>query len=96
MSAPAKNGVRQLYRSILKEHRRLPVSHRELGDKYVKNEFRQHKGAKEAQVNQFVKEWTLYLSQLKRQRDAFGIAMSDQQVSSLNKEQIDKLKESLT
>lgn len=91
-----KNPAIQLFRNILKEHRRLPSSHRELGDKYVKNEFRQHKNAKDVHLQHFMKEWTLYLSQLKRQRDSFGIAMSDQQVASLSQDQINKLKESLS
>ena len=33
-----------LYRNILTAHRGLPANHRALGDKYVKEEFRRHKG----------------------------------------------------
>ena len=96
MSGHRKNAATQLYRSILKEHRRLPASHRELGDTYVKNEFRQHKNAKDLHLQHFMKEWNLYLNQLRRQRESFGIAMSEQQISTLSKEQIDKLKDALS
>lgn len=72
------------------------MQHRELGNKYVKNEFIQHKNAKDLHLQQFMREWTLYLGQLKRQRDSFGIAMSDNQLASLSKEQVAKLKESLS
>lgn len=33
----------QLYRRILRAHRKLPVKHRVLGDSYVKAEFRSHR-----------------------------------------------------
>ena len=35
----------KLYRGILTAHRALPAKHRELGDAYVKEEFRKHRGA---------------------------------------------------
>ena len=40
--------VRILYKSILKLHRGLPTEMKELGDQYVRDEFRRHKTLKEA------------------------------------------------
>jgi hypothetical protein len=34
-----------LYRNILRAHQQLPQAHRELGDAYVRNEFRLHRNA---------------------------------------------------
>ena len=38
-----------------------------VGDKYVKEEFRQHKGASEEFVTQFMKQWELYVETLEKQ-----------------------------
>ena len=97
MNGPIQNQVlvKQLYRNILKEHRRLPLIHRELGNKYVMSEFRLHKKCNDMQRQQFLNEWSRYLSQLKRQRQSFGIKMSEAQLSSLSKDQIEKLKETI-
>lgn len=40
--------VRILYKSILKLHRGLPTEIKELGDNYVRDEFRRHKNLKES------------------------------------------------
>ena len=48
MPRPAKlvHPTLALYRSILRAHQRhLPDAHREIGDAYVKSEFRLHRGA---------------------------------------------------
>ena len=43
--------VIRLYRNILREHKRkLPYEMKEIGDSFVKNEFRLHKSAKPAFV----------------------------------------------
>lgn len=39
--------VRTLYKSILKLHRGLPQEVKELGDQYVRDEFRRHRDLKE-------------------------------------------------
>lgn len=54
-----------LYRSILRAHKKhLPKQMRDLGDAYVKSEFRLHKTAKLEHVTPFLTEWEKYLEQL--------------------------------
>lgn len=50
-------GARGLYRRILLLHRALPPALRELGDRYVKEEFRKHKAAGPAEAQRFLREW---------------------------------------
>lgn len=49
--------VRSMYKRILILHRFLPLDLRALGDQYVKDEFRRHKGASSEEVKSFMKEW---------------------------------------
>jgi hypothetical protein len=56
----------QLYRNILHAHRRyLPLELRQLGDSYVKSEFKLFKAVtNEGQLDQFYMGWNDYLEQL--------------------------------
>lgn len=62
----SRTAALQLYRSILRAHAtHLPPNMRGLGDTYVKNEFRLHKAATDAdQLAQFYTEWQKYLDHL--------------------------------
>ncbi|CCE63459.1 hypothetical protein TPHA_0E03700 [Tetrapisispora phaffii CBS 4417] len=52
----------QLYRRILREHRHLPPLQRELGDQYVKNEFKLHKNTDNPlHIVGFLTSWQDYL-----------------------------------
>jgi len=55
-----------LYRSILRAHaKHLPPQMKDLGDAYVKSEFRLHKSVtKQEQLDQFFVAWEEYLDQL--------------------------------
>lgn len=54
-----------LYRSLLKAHRNyLPREMRQLGDSYVKSEFKLHKNAKPEHLEGFFQEWEKYLNQI--------------------------------
>jgi hypothetical protein len=55
-----------LYRSLLRAHKRhLPLQMKELGDAYVKSEFRLHKKTTQSeQIQQFLTEWDRYLEQI--------------------------------
>lgn len=55
-----------LYRSLLKAHKRhLPLAMKELGDAYVKSEFKLHRTtAKPEQAQRFLAEWENYLQQI--------------------------------
>jgi hypothetical protein len=59
------NRALSLYRSLLRVHKKyLPVEMKELGDTYIKSEFRLHKSAKPEQADQFCKEWTEYREEI--------------------------------
>lgn len=55
-----------LYRSLLRAHaKHLPTEMRQLGDAYVKSEFRAHKAVTNPeQLQNFFSEWQSYLDQL--------------------------------
>eukprot|EP00943_MAST-04B_sp_MAST-4B-sp1_P005881 g5881.t1 len=58
-----------LYRRILRLHRKkLPFQMKEMGDKYVKEEFRQHKDASQEFVVQFMDQWEQYAQMLEQQK----------------------------
>ncbi|CAH8533027.1 unnamed protein product [Schistosoma curassoni] len=59
--------VRFLYKFILTLHRSLPSHLREIGDKYVKTEFKKHKDVKLEFVQPFMVEWTKYAVELSMQ-----------------------------
>ncbi|KAJ5225818.1 hypothetical protein N7468_007043 [Penicillium chermesinum] len=55
----------QLYRRILRVHRKLDPEMRVLGDSYVKKEFRAHKTAENPlHIIGFLTEWQLYAQKL--------------------------------
>ncbi len=51
--------VRKLYKTILRLHRALPSEIRELGDQYVRDEFRRHKTIEKEYVAPFMLEWSV-------------------------------------
>lgn len=56
-TAAMAGGARRLYRRLLRLHRSLPPALRDLGDRYVKEEFRRHKAAEPAEAQRFLREW---------------------------------------
>jgi hypothetical protein len=78
--------VLALYRTVLKSHARiLPSDMRQLGDSYVREEFRRHKEAKPEFVAAFMSEWSGYLQQL--QQGEVGKQLSKEEIAELNDEQ---------
>jgi Complex1_LYR-like len=61
-----KNAALSLYRNILKAHKRhLPYEMKELGDSYVKSEFKLFKKVTDqGQLDQFYSAWNQYLDQM--------------------------------
>ncbi|CAF0809529.1 unnamed protein product [Rotaria sordida] len=51
--------VLRLYKTILRLHRSLPHELRELGNQYVRSEFRRHTNAKPEFVPNFMLEWSV-------------------------------------
>jgi len=46
---------------------------KDIGDQYVKSEFRLHRGAEQAQARQFLAEWSGYAVALSRQLGVKGV-----------------------
>lgn len=51
--------VLRLYKTILRLHQSLPNELRDLGNQYVRDEFRRHKTAKPEFVTNFMVEWSV-------------------------------------
>jgi Complex1_LYR-like len=57
--------AKSLYRSLLRAHQtHLSQEMRQVGDAYIKAEFRLHKSASPKQAQTFITEWTAYLDQI--------------------------------
>lgn len=61
------NRALSLYRNILRSHsKNLPTELRQLGDAYVKSEFRLFRNVTEStQLDSFFSEWDIYLERIK-------------------------------
>ena len=86
----------RLYRSILLLHKqKLPSNMRNLGDSYVREEFKRHQDANAENVKLFVTEWSKYREMLQGQSSSFGTPIDGGVVSAMSdeqKEQLEKLK----
>jgi hypothetical protein len=91
-----RQAVLRLYRDILKEHRKkLPSMMQELGDSYVRNEWKLHKQTTPASVKIFLREWENYLITLRAQKQVVGANIKQEKLSNLSEEQkrqLEKLK----
>lgn len=106
-ASPSTPHILRLYRLILTEHkRRLPRDFRELGDQYVRDEFRrmrefagrnaaEQRAVYERAASEFLAQWRSYVAQL----DRGGRALDAHTRQSLNEEQrtrLDELRRSST
>lgn len=84
-----------LYRSILKLHReRLPSEFKQLGDKYVREEFRLHKKVtNDAHLKNFYTEWDKYVIIMNSSDGKMGRELEKTEAQKLNDEQRIKLAE---
>mmetsp|Transcript_7830 Transcript_7830/g.18034 ORF Transcript_7830/g.18034 Transcript_7830/m.18034 type:complete len:111 (+) Transcript_7830:110-442(+) len=95
-SAFNKTSMLNLYRSVLRIHKRvLPQEMKELGDMYARSEFKAHKSAKISQVKQFVQQWKeyVYTLDIQAQKGAFGKDLDATKLEKMNDEQRDQLKQ---
>ena len=79
-----------LYRHLLRLHRvKLPPTMRQLGDAYVKKEFRDHRTAKPEFVRGFLAAWEKYAADLERAPDAKSVGrdLPSKLVSDMSLEQ---------
>merc|ERR1712065_21573 len=97
--APVDKGL-LLYRSIRRLHRQLPKDLKDLGDLYVREEFRAILNTtNENQINSFFKQWENYQETLIAQQkqnqvsnaNKYGVSLNDNQLDSLSNEQKDQL-----
>ena len=68
-TATMKKPMLSLYRSLLRAHQKcLPTQMKQLGDAYVKSEFKLHlpNTVKPEQMEAFLSEWRTYLHQIER------------------------------
>lgn len=83
----------QLYRRILREHKNLPPLQKELGDSYVKNEFRLHKNTDNPlHIVGFLTSWQDYLNVISKGDWIEGTLTSDV-LEKLSPEQVVQLYE---
>ncbi|XP_031727228.1 succinate dehydrogenase assembly factor 3, mitochondrial [Anarrhichthys ocellatus] len=95
--------VRSLYKRILILHRFLPIDLRALGDQYVKDEFRRHKGAAAEEAKGFMAEWENYKATMQTQvlesageqnsSVKFGANLPEGKLGSFQEDQIGQLYE---
>ena len=53
------SNVKKLYKIIFQLHKSLPPPMKQIGDAYVRHEFKLHKNAAPEQVGKFMSEWTV-------------------------------------
>lgn len=54
--------VRLLYKTILRLHRGMPNEIKDLGNNYVRDEFKRHKSCNPAEAHVFINEWAVSIS----------------------------------
>jgi hypothetical protein len=85
--------VLALYRRILTLHRQKLEPHmRVLGDQYVRDEFKRHKGAAPKFVPLFLREWEQYAAVMESKQSRFGQELSAEDSQLLDGEQKVKLR----
>lgn len=67
MSGSHVQRVLGLYKRILRLHESLPVTLKEVGDTYVKSEFKLHKTSSPEIARHFLHQWKVYADQLDEQ-----------------------------
>ncbi|XP_055253563.1 succinate dehydrogenase assembly factor 3, mitochondrial-like [Moschus berezovskii] len=103
MSVLHVSRVRASYRRILLLHRVLPPDLKDLGDQYVKDEFRSHKTTGSKEAERFLQEWEAYAAVLRQQahenrqnpteKACFGISLPEEKHNDFRDEQTGQLQE---
>ncbi|XP_011501374.1 PREDICTED: succinate dehydrogenase assembly factor 3, mitochondrial [Ceratosolen solmsi marchali] len=85
--------VSRLYKMILRLHRSLPKDIKELGDVYVKSEFKRHKKCNSYEADVFIKEWMDYALSLSDQLNIRNSLNAKSLGKSLKKEDFEILRD---
>ena len=102
MGGHSRASILSLYRSLLRLHSKLPPEMQQLGNSYVRSEFRQHQNITDPnQIQQFVTEWTRYqhhiMTQQQQQQQSqlpstnYGQSLSNDDIVQFNDEQQNQL-----
>lgn len=82
-----------LYRRILRAHKSLPPAQKELGDLYVRDEFKAHKSTDNPlYIVGFLTSWQEYLNMISNGSWAEG-SMTNEQLAKMSPDQINQLYE---
>merc|ERR1712024_170048 len=87
--------VLKLYKNIYKAHRNMPVEIQQLGDMYLRVEFKRHKSCDPKFIPEFMKQWEDYYDSIKHAQDhnkPVGKKLSEQVVENqLSNVQLEQL-----
>lgn len=97
VSKEHQQNVKRLYKIIFRLHKSMPIELREMGNAYVRSEFKLHKNAAPEHVQVFMNEWGNYTKTLMRQVNPkyglkFGKSLEDK-IDDLNDGQVTQLYE---
>ena len=87
------NSALVLYRKILKVHKVMPKYLKELGDKYVQQEFRSHlypkiENYKYTHYETFLKSWEKYLKEMEKPEiRLYGKPLAPEELASMSADQ---------
>jgi Complex1_LYR-like len=90
-------GVLRLYRKLLKIHADMPIEMKDLGNAYVKEEFKRHLYPTSSNVNQaifltFVESWKKYADDMKNPEiRMFGRRLTHEELQAMSKSQKETL-----
>ncbi|NXC29918.1 SDHF3 factor, partial [Campylorhamphus procurvoides] len=86
----------RLYRRVLRLHRALPPALRALGDRYAREEFRRHRGARPGPAINYAEVLQQQISEDKknlREKTVYGVQLTEEKLNDFRDEQIGQLKE---
>lgn len=98
VSKAHQTNVKRLYKMIFQLHKSMPIELRDMGNAYVRNEFKLHKSANPDQTKTFMKEWGNYTKTLMKQvnpkyKTKLGVNFELEQLDDFNDGQVSQLYE---
>lgn len=97
VSKAHQQNVKRLYKIIFRLHKSMPDELRDMGNAYVRSEFKLHKNAAPEHVKIFMNEWGNYTKTLMRQvNPKYGLKLGaplEDKLDELNDNQVTQLYE---